>query len=62
VAGVYLGGYIVTFTVLRNASDPTSTLIAPKYRSPIESTFKITVDGNKEGLEYKIERAPGAGP
>ena len=58
--GVYLGEYNVTFTVLRNPMDPTSSMILPKYNSAATSGYKITVDGNKDDEHYEIEPLPGA--
>jgi hypothetical protein len=60
--GVYLGDYVVTFSVRSNPMDPTSSLIAPKYESPALSPYKLTVDGDKTDLRYEIEPAgPEAG-
>jgi hypothetical protein len=53
--GVYLGDYIVTFTVLRDPRDPSTSLILAKYGSPRDTPYKIKVDGDKEDLRYEIE-------
>ncbi len=57
--GVYLGTYNVTFTVLRDPMNPTSSMILPKYNNAATSGYKINVDGNKEDEHYEIEPMPG---
>jgi hypothetical protein len=55
--GVYLGDYVVTFSVRSKPMDPTTSLIMPKYESPALSPYKLTVDGDKTNLHYEIEPA-----
>jgi hypothetical protein len=56
--GVYAGDYIVTFAVAKAPMDPTPLIMA-KYMSPATTPYKITVDGNKDNLDYEIEPLPG---
>ena len=56
--GVHRGEYAVTFRVLRDATTLTS-LINPKYSSPVTPPFAVTVDHDISDLSYQIERAEG---
>jgi hypothetical protein len=56
--GAYYGDYAVTFTVRKVPSEPVS-LIQPKYSDPRETPYKLTVNGDKDGLRYEIEPLPG---
>jgi len=58
--GVFLGKYNVTFAVLRDAMNPRSSMINPKYTVSSTSGYQVTVDGNKDDLKYEIEGAGGA--
>jgi hypothetical protein len=56
--GVHDGEYAVTFVVLKNAMDSTSSLIDPKYGNATTTPYKVTIDGDRSDLEYKIEKKP----
>jgi hypothetical protein len=58
--GVHVGEYAVTFGVMKGPMDPIS-LIDAKYTSAATSPYKVTVDGDLEGLKYEIEPLPGGG-
>lgn len=58
--GVYLGKYNVSFAIIRNPGDLSTSLIAPKYMNPSESGITETITGDKDDLHYVIERLPGA--
>ncbi len=55
--GVYLGEYGVSFAVWTNATDPSSSVLLPKYASPKTTDLKVTVDGDVDDLKFEIERA-----
>jgi hypothetical protein len=57
--GVYLGEYGVSFAVWTNATDPSSSVLLPKYGSPATTGLKVTVDGDIDDLKFEIERSPG---
>ena len=59
--GVYVGDYVVTFLLLKDAMNQNSSVIAQKYTTPMSPPYKITVDGNKDDLHYEIEPAGAAG-
>jgi hypothetical protein len=56
--GAYYGNYVVTFTVMKDPHDA-APLILAKYTRPAETPYKLTVDGDKEGLVYEIEPLAG---
>jgi hypothetical protein len=53
--GVIAGKYAVLFTVLDKPMGGKS-LIPAKYNSAVDSPFEITVDGDKTGLSYELEK------
>jgi hypothetical protein len=59
--GLYLGEYGVSFGVWANATDPNSNLLPVKYMSPQTTEMKVLVDGDKDDLNFVIEKGPGAG-
>lgn len=52
--GVHLGEYSVTFGIMKGPMDPIS-LIDEKYTSAATSPYKVTVDGDMEGLRFEVE-------
>jgi len=56
--GVHRGEYAVTFRVLRDATTLTS-LVSPKYSSPMNPVFTVNVDRDISDLDYQIEKAEG---
>jgi hypothetical protein len=60
--GVYEGEYDATFLVRKNAMDPATSLIAPKYETANMSGYSnIKVDHNISDLKFEIEPV-SAGP
>jgi hypothetical protein len=57
--GVVVGDYNVTFLVWRSPTDPSTSMIAPKYGIPGMTPYKITVDRDVSDLKYEIEPMPG---
>jgi hypothetical protein len=57
--GVHLGDYTVTFAVWRNPHDPTTSMVLPKYSSPVLTPYKIKVDHDVDDLKFEIEPMPG---
>jgi hypothetical protein len=57
--GVLLGDYTVTFLVWRNPTDPSTSMVAPKYGIPGMTPYKITVEHDVSDLKYEIEPMPG---
>jgi hypothetical protein len=53
--GVIPGIYVVTFTIMDQPLGG-KLLIPEKYKSPAESPFDITVDGDKTDLLYELEK------
>jgi hypothetical protein len=53
--GVIAGKYAVTFTVMDKPMGG-KMLIPQKYVSAAETPFEITVDGDKTGLSYELEK------
>ncbi len=58
--GVNAGDYTVSFRIVRVAANGSMTsLVAPKYASPMLSPFKVKVDHNTSDLSYAVEKAEG---
>jgi hypothetical protein len=53
--GVIPGKYAVLFTVLDKPMGG-KLLIPAKYNSAVDTPFEITVDGDKTGLSYELEK------
>jgi hypothetical protein len=58
--GVFLGKYVVTFTVWRGPRDPVS-LIDEKYTSASTTPYAVTVEHDMDNLFFEIERIGAAG-
>lgn len=59
--GVHRGEYAVTFRILRDPLTQAS-LVSPKYTSPVNSAFTVTVDHDISDLNYQIEKTEGVSP
>ena len=59
--GIYKGDYDVSFVVWQSATDPNTSLIAPKYMSPKTSGYKVTVDKDLTDQNFEIEPLAAAG-
>ncbi len=53
--GVYLGKYAVTFAVLSDPHDMSSSLIVDKYTNARTTPYQVTVDGDLDDLKFEIE-------
>jgi hypothetical protein len=56
--GVHRGEYAVTFRILRDNVTFTS-LVSPKFTSPMNPAFTVNVDRDISDLNYQIEKAEG---
>lgn len=57
--GVFLGKYDVSFSVLRDQSDSSSSLIDPKYTKSSTTPYHVTIEDDVSDLEFILEPAQG---
>jgi hypothetical protein len=53
--GVFLGRYDVTFSVLQDATDSSTSLIDPKYTKAKTTPYHVTIEDDVDDLLFEIE-------
>jgi hypothetical protein len=53
--GVFLGKYDVTFSVLADGTDSSTSLIDPKYTKAASTPYHVTIEDDVTDLEFQLE-------